>query len=139
MDILQNHPSGPADVILSRGIIILRGVEIPVIQVGVDIARRVISADHYEIPGYTEAVIDIYIERREEDDYNVNTEFVIEPASNFEERYSLQMAATLVDIKDIVTNQIRVMNPYPTSASINQDAILAYAERQEGETRFFCN
>ncbi|CAG2200883.1 unnamed protein product [Mytilus edulis] len=137
MDILQNDPSGPADVILSRGIIILRGVEIPVIQVGVDRARRVISADHYEIPGYTEAVIDIYIERREEDDYNVNTEFVIEPASNFEERYSLQMAATLVDIKDMVTNQIRVMNPYPTSASINQDAILAYAERQEGETRFF--
>ncbi|CAG2211272.1 unnamed protein product [Mytilus edulis] len=137
MDILQNDPSGPADVILSRGIIILRGVEIPVIQVGVDRARRVISADHYEIPGYTEAVIDIYIERREEDDNNVNTEFFIEPASNFEERYSLQMAATLVDIKDMVTNQIRVMNPYPTSASINQDAILAYAERQEGETRFF--
>ncbi|VDI01478.1 Hypothetical predicted protein [Mytilus galloprovincialis] len=75
MDILQNDPSGPADVILSRGIIILRGVEIPVIQVGVDRARRVISADHYEIPGYTEAVIDIYIERREEDDNNVNTEF----------------------------------------------------------------
>ncbi|CAG2191074.1 unnamed protein product [Mytilus edulis] len=124
MDILQNDPSGPADVILSKGIIILRGVEIPVIQVGVDRARRVIF---------------IYIERREEDDNNVNTEFFIEPASNFEERYSLQMAATLVDIKDMVTNQIRVMNPYPTSASINQDAILAYAERQEGETRFFSN
>ncbi|CAC5399974.1 unnamed protein product [Mytilus coruscus] len=29
------------------------------------------------------------------------------------------------------------MNPYPTSVSINQDAIIAYAERQEGETRFF--
>ncbi|CAC5426771.1 unnamed protein product [Mytilus coruscus] len=117
MDILQNDPSGPADVILSRGIITLRGVEIPVIQVGVDRAS------------YTKAVIDIYIERREEDDDNMNTEFIVEPASNFEERYSLQMAATLVDIKDMVTNQIRVMNPYPTSASINQDAILAYAKR----------
>ncbi|MES9880686.1 MAG: retropepsin-like aspartic protease [Sedimenticola sp.] len=53
MDILQNDQEGPGDVLLSQGVIKLRGVEIPVVQVGTEIQRRVTAADHFVIPGYT--------------------------------------------------------------------------------------
>ncbi len=42
MDILQNDQEGPSDVLLSQGIIVLRGVEIPVMQVGTEGQRRVV-------------------------------------------------------------------------------------------------
>ncbi len=99
MDILQNDQEGPSDVLLSQGIIVLRGVEIPVMQVGTEGQRRVVSADHFVIPGYSERIIDVYIQRDEDDDHRPDTEFIVEPTNNFQEVYGLRMARTLVDIK----------------------------------------
>ncbi len=136
MDILQNDQEGPGDVLLSQGVIKLRGVEIPVVQVGTEIQRRVTAADHFVIPGYSECIIDVYIQRQENDDQNTNTEFIVEPTANFKEVYGLQMARTLTDIADRVTNQIRILNPFPTVASINQDAEIGYAEPRTGHMQF---
>ncbi|MES9884544.1 MAG: retroviral-like aspartic protease family protein, partial [Sedimenticola sp.] len=136
MDILQNDQEGPSDVLLSQGIIVLRGVEIPVMQVGTEGQRRVVSADHFVIPGYSERIIDVYIQRDEDDDHRPDTEFIVEPTSNFQEVYGLRMARTLVDIKDRVTNQIRVLNPFPTTTSINQDAVVGMAEPRIGSIQF---
>lgn len=139
MDILQNDKQGPGDVLLSQGVIRLRGVEIPVKQVGTERYRRVIAADHSVVPGYSECIIDIYIQREENDDETPDTEFIVEPTSNFREVYGLQMARTLVDIKDRVTNQIRVLNPFPTPSSINQDAVVGLAEPKTGQVQFIIN
>ncbi len=49
------------------------------------------------------------------------------------------MARTLVDIKDRVTNQIRVLNPFPTPTSINQDAVVGLAEPKTGQVQFIIN
>ncbi|MES9880687.1 MAG: reverse transcriptase domain-containing protein [Sedimenticola sp.] len=46
------------------------------------------------------------------------------------------MARTLTDIADRVTNQIRILNPFPTVASINQDAEIGYAEPRTGHMQF---
>ena len=138
MDILQNDTEGPGDVLLSQGLIILRGVEIPVVQIGIDknSVRRVVSADHFVIPGYSEAIIDVCIQRTEDDDDSDNTEFIVEPTQNFYDRYPLQMATTLVDIKNKVTTSLRIMNPFPNAVSINQDADIARAEQRLGPIKF---
>lgn len=71
--------------------------------------RKVYAADHFVIPGYNEVIIDIYVQRTEEDDLvNTETEFIFEPSPHFSERYPLQMATTLIDINTKVTNQIRL-------------------------------
>ena len=41
------------------------GKEVPIIQVGItNIPRKVTAADHSLIPAQSEAVIDVYVERR---------------------------------------------------------------------------
>ena len=69
MDVLQNGEGGPADILLSKGIIQLRGMSIPCIQVGLDdTARKVKMADDFTVPGYTEVVVDAFVSRYESDD-----------------------------------------------------------------------
>ena len=129
IDILQNGKEGPGDMLLSKGVLLLKGHEIPLIQVGLQgRVRKVTAADHFVIPPQSEAVIDVYVERKEYDDLCKNSNYVIEPTDNFCERYPLQMANVLVDINREVTSKVRVLNPFPTSASIKQDAVIGQAE-----------
>ena len=70
VDILQNGKNGPADLLMSKGVLMIDKKEIPIIQVGVnDRVRKVTAADHFVIPAQTECVIDVYIERREYDSF----------------------------------------------------------------------
>ncbi|KAH3712119.1 hypothetical protein DPMN_071798 [Dreissena polymorpha] len=63
-DILMGSGQGPAEIILSQNKIVLDGKEIPVFQVGRGkCSRRVTVADDVKIPGLTEALVDVYIER----------------------------------------------------------------------------
>ena len=133
IDILQNESDGPADIMLSQGIIKLKGHEIPCIQEGVQVQTRKVScADHYEIPGYCEAVIDVYVERYSEDNDSQNTEYLVESLGNH--NYPIQVASTLVDIRDQVTNKVRVLNPYPDPAIISQNSVIGRAEQIIGST-----
>ncbi|KAL3861276.1 hypothetical protein ACJMK2_007319 [Sinanodonta woodiana] len=100
IDILQNENDGPADILLSKGVIKLHGVSIPCIQIGLN------------------------------DDTVRN--FLIESSENFTDKYSLIVAPAVVDTKDKVTQKLRVLNPYPTSVSINQDTCIGQAYRHDG-------
>ena len=52
IDVLQNGPDGPADILLTKGIIQLNGVEIPVEQIGLPgQLRKVREAENFVIPG----------------------------------------------------------------------------------------
>ena len=70
VDILQNGADGPTYIILSKGVIVMNDVVIPIAQTGIEKLRRVITADHYVIPGLSEVVIDVLIDRRENDNNN---------------------------------------------------------------------
>ncbi|KAK3597647.1 hypothetical protein CHS0354_040016 [Potamilus streckersoni] len=107
IDILQNENDGPADILLSKGIIKLHGVSIPCIQIGLndDTVRNVRAADDFIIPGNSEAVIDVFVDRREEDGYAKQKEFLIEPNEHFTDKYPLIVAPALVDTKNKVTQK----------------------------------
>lgn len=51
------------DLMLSRGVLKLRGLEIEVLRVGNDHrVRKVTAAEQYTVPEYCEQVIDVFIE-----------------------------------------------------------------------------
>lgn len=91
--VLMNSEKGPADILLSNNKIVLDGVEIPCIKVGgFQKAITVTVADNIEIPGNSEVVIDVYVERQEDDDATTHTDYLVEPIENFKENYRLLMA-----------------------------------------------
>lgn len=105
-DILMGSGQGPANIILSQNKIVLDGKEIPVFQVGRGkCSRRVTVADDVKIPGLTEALVDVYIEREESDDCLMAAEYIVEPSNNFKDKYQLVMASTLVDINKLSTSR----------------------------------
>ena len=133
VDVLQNGEGRPTDLLMSEGVLKVDGKEVPIIQVGMkNRIRKVTSADHFVIPAQSEAVIDVYIERQEYDDFSAETDYIIEPTDHFKETYPLQMAPTLCDINQECTSKVRLLNPFPTAVSIKQDAVVGWAEPIDG-------
>ena len=133
VDVLQNGEGGPTDLLMSEGVLKVDGKEVPIIQVGMkNRIRKVTSANHFVIPAQSEAVIDVYIERQEYDDFSAETDYIIEPTDHFKETYPLQMAPTLCDINQECTSKVRLLNPFPTAVSIKQDAVVGWAEPIDG-------
>ena len=136
VDVLQNREGGPTDLLMSEGVLKVDGKEVPIIQVGMkNRIRKVTSADHFVIPAQSEAVIDVYIERQEYDDFSAETDYIIEPTDHFKETYPLQMAPTLCDINQECTSKVRLLNPFPTAVSIKKDAVVGWAEPIDGTTK----
>ena len=129
IDVLQNGKGGPADLLLSKGVLQVKDEEVPIIQVGLKSkVRRVTAADHTIIPAKAEAVVNVYVDRYEYDEFSAETDWLIEPTEHFLDTYPLRMAATLVDINQGCTCKVRLLNPFSTEVSIKQDAVLGKAE-----------
>lgn len=69
-----------------------------------------------------------FIDRFEIDKNLFHYIFCIEPSEDFNNRFPLLMASCLTDLSNKVTTKIRVMNPYKTDVSIQQDEVLGKAE-----------
>ncbi len=131
-DVLSGGPKGPADILMSRNVIVLDGQEVPCVQRGRTLrTRKVTVADDVKIPGNSEALIDVYVERDEGDDADYGADYLVDPLDGFREKYQLVMASTLVDINQATTCRIRVMNPFPNEMGLRQDAEIGRAEKIE--------
>ena len=84
------------------------------------------------IPAQSEAVFDVFIERKEYDDFSAEADYVIEPTEHFKETYPLQMAPSLSNINSACTGKVRLLNSFPTAVSIKQDAVVWQAEPIDG-------
>ena len=130
-DVLEGGSQG-ADILLSQNKIILDGIEIPCFQVGRShTIKRVVMADDAQIPGRTEALVDVYVERNEGDDHDQNGKYIIEPTEQFVGRYHILMASVLVDINASTTCKVRVLNPFSHTVTLRQDAEVGRAEKIE--------
>ena len=86
VDVLQNREGRPTDLLMSKGVLKVEGKDVSIIQDGMKTrVRKVTSADHFVIPAQSEAVIDVYIERQEYDDFSAETDYIIEPTDHFKE------------------------------------------------------
>ncbi|MCG8032791.1 MAG: retroviral-like aspartic protease family protein, partial [Candidatus Thiodiazotropha taylori] len=133
VDVLQSSSKGPTDILMSKGVLMINEQEVPIIQIGVRTRiRRVTAADHFVIPPQSEAVVDVFIERQEYDDFSTEQDYLIEPTEHFRTTYPLQMAPSLTNISKSCTGKVRLLNPFPTAVSIKQDAVVGQAEPIEG-------
>ncbi|CAC5368133.1 unnamed protein product [Mytilus coruscus] len=68
LDILMKGEMGPADIKLTEGVILLNGVTIPCIQIGQpEPVRKVRAADNFTIPPQSEILIDVFVDKTEND------------------------------------------------------------------------
>ena len=112
IDVLQNGSRGPTDLLLSKGVLQVKGQEVPIIQVGLKSkVRKVTVSDHAIIPAKTEAMLDVSVERYEYDELLAETDWLIEPTDNFSETYPLRMASTRVDINQNKACKVKILNP----------------------------
>ena len=134
VDILQNGKNGPADLLMSKGVMVLNKKEVPMMQVGMSSRfRKVTAADHFAIPAQSECIVDVVVERHEYDDFSCENDFLVEPSEHFQEEYSLHMPSTLVHINRTSTCKVRLVNPFQTEMSIKRDAVIGRAEPVEGK------
>ena len=132
VDILQNGRNGPADLLMSKGVMILNKKEVPMMQVGMTSrVRKVTAADHFVIPAQSECLVNVEVERHEYDDFSREKDFLVEPSEHFQEEYPLHMPSTLVNINRTSTCKVRLVNPFQTEMSIKRDAIIGRAEPVE--------
>ena len=75
----------------------------------------------------------VIVERHEYGDFSSEKDYLVEPTEHFQAEYPLQMASTLVDINEGCTYKVRMLNPFPTSMSIKQDAVIGRAEPIQGK------
>lgn len=123
----MKEENGPLDIKLHENLITFRGKNIEV-QMTTEKIRKVLAADNFIIPAYCEKLIDVFIDRYEDDQdltYNV---FCVEPSEDFNNRFSLMMASCVIDLKDQVSTKIRVMNPFKMDVCLKQDDLLGKTE-----------
>lgn len=126
-DILFGDESGKADILLSRGEMTLRGEVIPLEQrFNPLFVRKVCLADTYVVPGRTEVVADVFIDRRENDE---NQDWIIESSPLLNEKYAIAMTATLVDIQKNTTVKVRLLNPLEEATTLEQEMVVGYASQ----------
>ena len=107
VDVLQSRRNGPSDLLLSKGVLKIDEQEVPIIQIGINNKiRKVTAADHFVIPAQSEAVVDVFVERQEYDDFSSEQDYLIEPMDHFKETYPLQMAPSLADIGRSCTSKV---------------------------------
>ena len=128
MDVLQNGAEGPAYILMSKGIMRIDKQDVPIIQVGLKTSvRRVAAADHVVIPGQCESVIDLHVERQDNDEFSSEAEYLVEPTKHFQNDYPLHMTTTVVDADPDGSCKVRIVNPFPTAVSIRQNDVIGQA------------
>lgn len=125
--ILIKEENRPVDIKLHENFITFRGKNIEV-QKTTEKIRKVMAADNFVIPAYCEKLIDVFIDRYEDDQDLTNNVFCVEPSGDFNNRFSLMMASCVIYLKDQVSTKIRVMNPFKMDVCLKQDDLLGKAE-----------
>lgn len=128
VDILRNKNGSLADILMSQNKVVIDGTSIQCFQSGKLRTRKVRLAENFDILPHTEQIVDVFVDRYEEDDLTKKCEVMIEPTQHFREQYALMMASSLSDINTAPTVKVRLMNPFNSTVSIKQDAVIGSAE-----------
>ena len=134
LDVLLNHGKVPAEIRLSDKVLLWNNENIPFEFVSkVNRIRNVIVVEDTVIPGNSELILDVHVEKTDLDSWFSEQEFLIEPSLPFMEKSSLVMATCLVDLTDSVTGKVRLMNPYEDDVLIHQNTVIGIAQLNEDE------
>jgi len=140
LDVLMKSDWGPADLRLSDGIMLLGGTTIPCIKIDQSgPVRQIRVADNVDIPPRSEIIIDVFVDRFDDDPTDVPKNFVLEPKDDFIQEFPVVMAPSVVDISEDVTLKVRIMNPFDEEYTLKQDTVLGNAEELDSEPLMLMN
>lgn len=123
----MKEENGPVDIKLHEKFITFRGKKIE-IQKTTEKIWKVLAADNFIIPAYCEKLIDVFIDRYEDDQDFSHNVFCVEPSEDFNNRFSLMMASCVIDLKNQISTKIRVMYPFKIDVCLKQGDLLGKAE-----------
>ena len=129
-DILQEEV--PADLLLSKGVLVLRGHEVPLQQFRHNRrVNRVQVADDTVVPGMSEALVDVFVDLELD---AARGPMIIEPPSpGLDNSMKVLVALSLVDLENNCSVKGRVLNPTMDAVTIYQDQVLGQAETIDGD------
>ena len=127
LDILLRPENGPVKISLSENTLSFRGKEIEFKQ-SIERTRKVVVAENFVVPAYSEKHIDVFIDRFDSDNSLSCSIFCVEPTTDFNNRFPLLMASCLIDMENKVSAKIRVLNPFNTETNIEQDTVIGNAQ-----------
>ena len=130
-DVLLGMDVGELDIITSRNEVIINGTTIPCTYVPPSTVYKVRASEDYDIPGMTEAVIQVDLHQNGE--ARRLGETVLEPSAEFLKTYPLLMARTLVDFGNNVSGWVRILNLNEESVTVKRNAAIATAEELGAE------
>ena len=133
IDLLQNEANGPADILLSQGILKLQDKIISCTQIGLpDGSKRIRCLNDYIIPPNSEIIIDTAIVKNKADEEIVSIEMLLEPSPVLMADH-LIMARSLVRIPVHGKIQARIMNPHQSEAQLRRHTIVGHLEPINGD------
>ena len=134
LDILMMGKFGPAEIKLGEKILFWNGESIPFNFIGnFNRVRNVVAADDTVVPGCSELILDVYVEKTDFDSWFSQQDFLIEPWSDFISQTPLLMATCLVDLTNNVTGKVRLMNPCKTDILVHQNTVVGTAQLTDDE------
>ena len=113
-DLIRRDPEGPMDIINSKKLIEFKGHEIPMVTVGLPKrALRVSTIDDEVIPGMTEKIIDVFINRPDETyDIEVEESLLVEADPEFIAVNRCIVTPVVIRATGRVTVQVCLFNPF---------------------------
>ena len=121
LDILMKGKDGPADIKLTEGVINLNGIEIPCTEIGRSVVRKIRCVDHFKIPPQSEILVEVFVDKFDDDDTTKPQIFLLEPTEHF-------CLTCLVEIGQNTTSKVRLINPFDFEAELKQDTVIGTAE-----------
>ena len=132
MDVMQHKEHGKADILLSQGIVRMRGHSIPFVwNDGKELILRL--SENRVIPPSSEVIVDAFVERKD-NLIDESGDLMIQPRTEFLERNSVMMASTVVNVTRRVTVPCRILNLNNEEVSLHQNTVIGTAESCTVET-----
>lgn len=130
-DILQLGPSGPADIFLSKNLMRIGDVDIPIFLIGQHTPlRQVTAAETCTIPAMSEMIIEAMVDTEGLEPLEAS-QLVIEPLPTFVGKSQTLLATAVVNARDNVTVKLRIINPFNNAAMVYQDTVMGVAQPLE--------
>jgi hypothetical protein len=121
MDVLQNGLNGPADILLSQGVMEWQGHRITGSQVGRPRVLKVRAKRDYHIPSQSEAVIQAEVDAGGTGE-NLKGDYITEPSENFVDRHRVMVPRGVLSIGSPESQDltVKILNPFPIATKINR-------------------
>ena len=127
-DLLLCDPSGPADIIQSEEKMVFRGVSIPLMMVSPSVVRHVTVAEDVEVPAMQEVIVDVFVDRLENQNEDEVGRLLVEMHPNLPEGYGCILAPMIVDASSNTTVTVCILNPHSYPIVVRQDSVVSQVE-----------